>query len=45
MTGGEGREKGRWKMEERKGEGRWRRVEGEIEGSDEIWEGGRGAER
>jgi|LakMenEpi03Aug12_release.lakeMendotaPanAssembly.Ray.scaffolds.fasta_scaffold3139253_1 hypothetical protein len=25
--------------------GRWRRVEGEIEGRDERWEGGRGAER
>jgi len=27
------------------GEGRWRRVEGEIEGMDERWEDGRGAER
>jgi hypothetical protein len=38
LTDGEGKEKGRWKMRERRG--RWRSVEGETEGRGERWGGG-----
>ncbi len=39
------RRKGGREMDDEREEGRWRRVEGEIEGRDERWESGRGAER
>ncbi len=38
LTDGEGREKGKRKMKERRG--RWRKVKREIEGRGERWEGG-----